>query len=372
MLIVWRSCGLILLSAVLGLAQLPLPDPASYKPSDNQEAVRLEKEWLQANDPRLVSWGAYLVAKDSRRELIPDLIEQMDLSRIDPAAAGPYRGRTGRTAALAAVLDALIRLEAQVLPDRLVKLRGPDFAAQRLILLARSPGNTAALQEILESSMVITVEFVVAADLLVAHPPPGFTNSLMERFHPNATIHVTDRKTTGNWGQQSGGCACDFGPPFPVDPSWPKILSYGLSLEGGTLFAPGVHAGHYWTTEEGQSPPVLANRACIGPGRDKEMLQGLLASLAQMTPNEFPLHQDANVEIYYQSPASYGTQLRAILKGLDSDFERVVSAYLRQGFLTPAEAEPLKLQVWIVDERQGKPARPLPRPPVFRWLKVGY
>jgi len=102
------------------------------------------------------------------------------------------------------------------------------------------------------------------------------------------------------------------------------------------------------------------------------MLQGLLASLAQMTPNEFPLHHDANVEIRYQSPASYGQQLRTILNGLDSDFERVVSAYLRRGFLAPAEAERLKLPVWIVDERQGQPARPLPRPPVFRWLKVGY
>jgi hypothetical protein len=372
MLIVWRSCGLILWSAVFGLAQLPLPDPASYKPSDNQVAVRLEKEWLQANDPRLVSWGAYLVAKDSRRELIPDLIEQMDLSRIDPAAAGPDRYLKGRTAALAAVLDALIRLEAQVPPDRLMKLHGPDFVAQKLILLARSPGNTAALQEILESSMVITVEFVVAADLLAAHPPPGFTNSIIERFQPNATIHVTDGKTSGNRGPGGCGCAGDFGPPSPVDQSWPKIRSYGLSLEGGTLFAPGVHAGYYWTVEEGQSPPSLANRACIAPCHEKEMLQGLLASLAQMTPKEFPLHHDANVEIRYQSPASYRTQLRAILKGLDSDFERVVSAYLRQGFLTPAEAEPLKLQVWIVDERQGKPARPLPRPPVFRWLKVGY
>jgi hypothetical protein len=373
MLIVWRSCGLILWSAVFGLAQLPLPDPASYKPTDDQETARLEKEWLQANDPRLVSWGAYLVAKDSRHELIPDLIEQMDLSRIDPAAAGPHRGLTGRTAALLAVLDALIRLEAQVPPDRIIKLHGPDFAAQRLILLARSPANIAALQEILESSKGgITVEWMVAADLLAAHPPPGFTNSILERFQPNATIHVTDRKTTGNWGQRGGGCACDFGPPSPVDQSWPKIRSYGLSLEGGTLFAPGVHAGFYWTTEEGQSPPVLANRACIAPGRDKEMFQGLLASLAQMTPKEFPLHDDADVEIRYQSPASYGAQLKAILKGLDSDFERVVSAYLRQGFLTPAEAEHLKLQVWIVDERQGKPARLLPRPRVFRWLKVGY
>ncbi|MGA2262632.1 MAG: hypothetical protein ABSH28_14505 [Acidobacteriota bacterium] len=145
-----------------------------------------------------------------------------------------------------------------------------------------------------------------------------------------------------------------------------------MSLEGGTLFAPGVHAGYYLTTEEGHSPPALASSACIAPGREEEMLQGLLASLAQMTPNEFPLHHDANVEIRYQSPASYGQQLRTILNGLDSDFERVVSAYLRRGFLAPAEAERLKLPVWIVDERQGQPARPLPRPPVFRWLKVGY
>lgn len=217
---VWQSCGLILWSAVLGLTQQPVPDPASYKPSVDEETARLEKQWLQANDPRLVSWGAYLVAKDSRRELIPDLIEQMDLSRIDPAATGPHRGLTGRTAALAAVLDALIRLEAQVPPDRLMKLHGPDFAAQRLILLARSPANTSALKEILESSEgVITVTWMVAADLLAAHPPPGFTNSIVERFLPNATIHVTDGKTTENWGPRGGGCSCDFGPPSPVDQS---------------------------------------------------------------------------------------------------------------------------------------------------------
>lgn len=100
-----RSLLALLLSYSLtpAFAQESLPDPAIYKPANDEEAARLEKAWLHSKDSRLVAWAAYLAGNESRRELIPDLVERTD--RNDSL--------WNSNGAATLVLDALIHLNAQ-------------------------------------------------------------------------------------------------------------------------------------------------------------------------------------------------------------------------------------------------------------------
>ena len=61
----------ILIALAVAWSQQPLPDHADYKPASDADAAQLEKAWLHTDNPRLIAWGAYLAASDSRRELVP-------------------------------------------------------------------------------------------------------------------------------------------------------------------------------------------------------------------------------------------------------------------------------------------------------------
>ena len=201
----------------LALSAQELPDPATYQPANASEAVRLEKAWLHSGVARLAAWGAYLAGSQSRRELIPDLLDLMDFVEGPYSAGDPHGGWTERDRVLDFVLDALIRLDAQVSIDRIRKA-GRAFNPERTILLARVAGNTDALLEILDQSTWRdsadwTADWVVVANLLAPHPPPGFAARVWDRLQPSLTVSVRDEQTAPYPLGGSGRSCGDWGPP---------------------------------------------------------------------------------------------------------------------------------------------------------------
>jgi hypothetical protein len=107
---------LVLCQAVM---QEPLPDPATYRPDSSEEAVRLEKAWIHSSDPRLVAWGGYLIVTESRRELIPELIEWLGaIENIGRPLVTDWEGYHVPNA----LVEALIRLDARVPVDLVMQL----------------------------------------------------------------------------------------------------------------------------------------------------------------------------------------------------------------------------------------------------------
>jgi hypothetical protein len=124
------------LAASLAAQQSPASDPASSLHADAQQRAAWATEWLQSSDPRRLAWGAWLAKQDRQTSLIPLLNEKV--AEYQSTEAISSQADLDRHDSLLAVLDALISLHAPVPGAEAHKLY-PEFPAQSLILLVRSP-----------------------------------------------------------------------------------------------------------------------------------------------------------------------------------------------------------------------------------------
>jgi hypothetical protein len=344
----------LLTFAVPCLAQQSLPDPATNRPTDDAEAERLEKAWLHSGDSHQIAWAAELIARDDRRGLIPDLIEQLK----------PFPSSLIGTA-LQAIADSLIRLHAEVPAERVMYLPS-TWTAEQMILLTWSPDNRPTLLKIFENSEMPVV-WLAAANLLAEKPQSDFVKSLLKSFRVVARFRVT---VPGKWlrdDQEHYGQSITYayGPP---DSAGPPTAKYGLSLTKGTVFAPGAHPVRYYTYEIlGEIPwyYLLPHVSAT------DFIPGLLAQMAQIPEKELRLSAEVREDIVYRGPDEYLGKIKAILSPLDEDFARILRSYVQLGLLTAAEAKSVKLPVdlTISDLRTSRIA-PLPPPPKFQFLAL--
>ncbi len=320
------------------LAQQALPDPAKYQPVDDAESARLEKAWLHSGDPRQIAWAAELIGKNNRRELIPDLIERFDLS-AEPDAWKPI-GRRG--AVYEYVADALIRLQAEV-PSNFITRLPSRCIAQELVLLSRSPDSHEALQRVFESTKW-TIAWLAAANLLAQKPQSEFANSLLRSFEVVADFRIV----TPGMELKTGGRAC-FGDSIweARDPAWPVPRYYDLSLRMGTIFAPGTNPVRYYSY---RSASELENLHGVCPKSKNEFVPGLLVMLGRIPPNEIRLASIIDRTIAYSGNASYIREIKSLLAPLDEDFQRLLAAFVNNGYVSSTEAKAIKLPVSLTIE----------------------
>jgi hypothetical protein len=342
----------LLAFAVPSLAQQSLPDPATYQPASDAEAVRLEKAWLHSGNFRCIAWAAELIAMDGRRELVPDLIGQLDISADDHSS----------NTALYAVLDALIQLRARVPAQRLTKL--PAWCVvQKVILLATASDNRTLLMATLKEATDPLV-WLAAANVLAEDPQPEFASLLLSAFHVVAQIVVV---MPGEYGYGiGGGCGGSWGLGV-TDPSWPDVNSYGLSLTKGNLFTAGVHPVRYYAFDPNTPRDGFD---CSSLSKD-QFIPGLLAEVARIPAVELRLTANLNQQIVYLGTDSYLANVRALLLSLNDDFQRLLSSYVRLGFLTSVEVSAMRLPVELsIEDRRTPTSPPLPPPPEFDYLDV--
>ena len=355
----WVFCALAI---SLAAQQPPVTDPAALLRADAQQRADWAAEWLRSEEPLKVAWGAWLARQDNQTVLIPPLIEKVNEYQL----TGGYSSQTERDRhdALLVVLDALIGLHATVPVEDARKLY-PEFAAQAIILLVRSPDDAqSALLEIFQQARA-NYTWLAAGNVLMKARTPGFAALLLIRFTQHMTVSVYDPFRGGGVGGGGGECGFPNGGPKA---NWPAVGLYQLTQlpdrmsASATFLVGGDTTIYYWRIEPGNydNPPDVAG-FCDDGNRDVYRAQYLNKLMERSFPR-ISLDPYPQLTLTWNGDRHYSEQLITAVDEHRARFRRTVAWLLESGqVLTPAEAAALKprLEIMIRDERADRSV-PLP------------
>ena len=358
--------GISTFSGSLTAQQKVEVDPEVLLHGDAKQRADWANEWLSSADPVRVAWGAWLARRDRLTELVPVLIEKVE--EYQPNEEFSFQtAERDRHDALLVVLDALIELRAPV-PVQAARKLYPEFAAQSIILLVRSPedAQSSALDifHIAEANWT----WLAAGNLLLKNRTPGFAALLLTQFTEHMEVSVIDSGHGGGVG--GGGSECGFSSGGPKA-GWPPVGLYFLDqfpnrfpqLTAAFLIG-GETSVYYWRNEPGNyDNPTASPGACDDGNRDQYRVQYLNKLMEPWLPG-IKLDAYPHTAIEWKSEADYRQQLIGIAEEQRARFHSVV-AFLQDTaqVLTPSEAAPLKLRLEVVI-RDDRSRRSVPLPAV--------
>jgi hypothetical protein len=354
------------LAAALAAQQTPASDPVSSLHADAQQRAAWATEWLHSNDPRRLAWGAWLAKQDRQTSLIPLLNEKV--AEYQPTEGFSSPADLDRHDSLLPVLDALIAMHAAVPAEQARKLY-PEFPAQSLILLVRSPQpDDSALLGIMRIAKA-NWNWLAAGNVLVKDRTLGFAALLLSKFTQHLTVSVVDTGMGGFSG--GGGSECGFSMRAPKA-SWPAVGLYLLSQTPQRL--PGVNATYlvggdtpvyYLRVEPGNyDNPGDDPGYCEDGNRDQYRAQYLAQLMANASP-QIKLDPYPYATIVWKEETDFRQQLLTTVERQSTLFRRAVAALGDSaGVLTSAEAEALRPRIEMIlrDDRADK-SIPLPALP---------
>jgi hypothetical protein len=352
------------LAASLTAQQPPGSDPVLLLHADAQQRADWATEWLRSEEPFRVAWGAWLARQDNQTVLIPLLIGKVREYQPTGESSSQTVERD-RHEALLVVLDALIGLGATVPVEEARKLY-PEFAAQSIILLVRSPDDAqSALLDILHDARA-NWTWLAAGNVLVKSRTPGFAALLLSRFTQHMTVSVVDPDVGGGVG--GGGSECGFSLRAPK-PGWPAVGLYQLTQFPermprltATFLVGGDTTVYYWRVEPGNydNPPDVP-ASCDDGNRDWYRAQ-YLTKLMEVSFPRISLDPYPQITIVWNGEIHYRQQLITAVEEHRARFRHAVAWLGESGrVLTPAETAALepRLEIVIRDERADRSA-PLP------------
>jgi len=323
------------------------PDPAAVVESQRHESGRLAAEWLASPDPRIRAWGAYVVLRDRRRELLPTLLSLV--SAYDPTES-PDKDQHD---AMLPVLDALIQLGIPVPESDAAKLFS-EFPAQSLILLSRAPqGAQADLLNIFRSAESQQAAWLAAGNLLASQKANGFAAAVLGRMTIRAHITLAD-PMTGLGAGFGGSCACGGRTP-EIKPGWPEAGGYSLSLctfPGAIVLAAGMDTAYYHRGVDARYSAAV-EQACGCPLDLDLARQHYLAQLLYAQQSDPPLEAHVYHSISWAGDQAYRDALEAFVSRQQGRFASVAQKLQDAGLLTADEASLSRprLRISISDQR---------------------
>jgi hypothetical protein len=254
---------------------------------------------------------------------------------------------------MAAVLDALIQLNAPVPADTLLNL-APDFESAVAVLLARMPiGESGPLSLDFYHSPPkpdSPLQYVSAA-LEALHPGSDFAGELLAGINVQATVFVV--LPGGERFGRGGGSSCaNFSEPDRDD--WPLTGQYelsGVQSEGASVIVAGIDPIYVTRVE---STRYLGNGcgkrgAYLGP----EQRRRLIAEMLDAPPEEIPWETTPQTTIEFESPEQFNAALLAFVEEQQHMYLATAEALEARKLLAPSEVPqslPL-LQLNLSDER---------------------
>jgi hypothetical protein len=264
---------------------------------------------------------------------------------------------------MAAVLDALIQLNAPVPADTLRNL-APDFESAVAVLLARMPiGESGPLSLDFYHSPPkpdSPLQYVSAA-LQALHPGSDFAGELFADINVQATVSVIlpggDRL-----GRGFGGSCASFSEPDRYD--WPLTGRYELSgvrSEGASVIVTGIDSIYVTRVE---STRYLGNGCGMSGGLylGPEQRRRLIAEMLNVSPEEIPWETNPQTTIEFGSREQFNGALLAFVQEQQHMYRATAEALEARKLLAPSEvlhSLPL-LKLNLSDER-AEVAAPLPK-----------
>jgi hypothetical protein len=347
--------AVLLATATVDFAQQPdVSDPEKVSPPD---ALRLAPEWLQHEDPRERAWAAYWIGRDAQQQNVPQLLDALNKYQASAQAASSDWADDDFAALV--MLDALIELNADVPPDLALALY-PKFRARALLLLTRSHHDAReALLGVMDGAKQ-RIEWLAAADLLAANPPPGFAARLLQNISP---IHATIQVLSPGEGLGGGGLAGDCMGPGAGGPrsGWPPVRIYWLWSDkavGSELLVGGENPV-YWQRKLSQDYSQAAelkydcgNPMNAGPA---DLSRDLVGQLLGQKKTDFPLQLNPLLRVTWTSPKAYLDEAMPFVLKQEGILRSAEEGLQARGFLTDDEAASAHpaLNVQIVDARDG-------------------
>lgn len=337
--------------------------PADVVRRDRSTRSIWANQWLQSENPLDVAWGAWLARVDSQTAALSLLLKQ--LPRYNQSEDSAPRSRSAdQHDAMLQVLDALIELRAPVPVEDAHKLF-PEFAAQSLILLIRSPDDAQpALLDIFDRASA-NWNWLAAGNALLKTRSPGFTARLVARFTEHLEISVWDPGVGGGTG---GGVIseCGFSLRAPK-PGWPPVGLYHLTefperipWLSATFLIGGETPVYYWRAQPGNyDNPPDAQAACDDGSRDAyraQYLTRLLPPFPRIAIQAYP-----RVFLEWHDDILYREQFAAAIEKQLAQLRDAVASLQQSGLLAsgPAPIASPRLEIVIDDQRRDKSV-PLP------------
>lgn len=351
--------ALVLLAAAGAVAQ----EGHAVQRTDASAPARLEEASAEAarllgsRGDRERAWGAYLAGAHGLKAHAPLVVALLpNVDAADAAPAGPDEAFVKRAA-----LDALIRLDAEVPPERLLPLYrfAPD---EVVILLARSPeGNAAALLTLFEEETT-DARWLAVGNLLAEARARGFAARLLARLEMRATVFVYDsegdRGYNGGGGDGCGGSRNFFG---PTPEGFPPAGHYTLTaspVRGAAVVARGRRAVYHVRNVQGQGDvPYLP---CEVVDRDEHRVE-YLAELLRTTAEDVGLEARAFHAVVCRDERQCRRALAALRDETARAYAEVLERLASAGLLDASEASTLKpdLTFNLYDQRDRR-TFPLP------------
>lgn len=338
----FRLCAWGLL-AVAALAQQAPLDPAAVMGSLDKQIGPLASAWLHSADPRIEAWGAYIVLRDRRTEVIPDLCALV--AGFPVVEEVTTQEDVDRHDAMLGVLDALIEFGAPVPPGDAQRIY-PEFPVQSLILLSHSHEETApALLAIFNSERRWPAAWLAAGALLIERHAEGFAAAVVESMTVHAQVMVTE-PGTGFGGGGSSQC-CGAGLPFEPRAGWPPLGVYAFAgcgdrLQPGAAVLAGGTDPAYFHRQVNASYQLDGISAC-GCNPDQDLVrQHYLATLLFDSAEQPPVRAHVSHTIVWRGPDAYSSELAAFIGDQQHVFAGLTRRLGEQGLLSDAEAKTLR------------------------------
>ena len=307
-------------------------------------------------DPREVAWQAHDAVVAGEAFAVPQLLSLAEQWQPLPADISHSRlseEQKEERYAMAAVLDALIQLDAQIPAETLRRL-APDFPNAVAVTLARMP---------VEQSIPLSLKFYrmqpqsgglqyVSAALLALHPKPEFVAQLFSDITVYATVFAISPHS-GGFGAGFAGDCFQVAEPLPED--WPTIGQYKFSTEKSEgasvlvlapkpVYASRVESAQYLENDCGMS---------LGVYLGSEQRRAFIAEMLGVSAQEIAWESYAYAYIEFDSLGQFSSELRAFADQQQQVYRGTADALRQRGLLDASAAPTLPLlQIRLQDMRE--------------------
>ena len=257
---------------------------------------------------------------------------------------------------MAAVVDALIQMKADVPGDTLERLT-PNFGNAVAVLLSRKP---------VDQAVPLALEFYraedngayglknVSAAILALHPPPGFAGELLAGTTVKATVFVLP--PGGDAVNMAGSGSCGLAGIMPNE-GWPETGIYALNRNKGDdsmLLVGGidpVYAERQLTTTFNGDPCTS-----LTPANQVDLIAEILGE----SPDAMKWKTEVISNIQYQSAEGFNQDLMTFVQDQQAMYRRTAEALEARGLIPRSEVmQSLPLLQLELDDMRGQSAEPI-------------